>query len=125
MTCLECPLIRECSGIGACAANRKYMGKYLEKHPGKIIAGNLARQICNMGKRDEDQENQLQELKDTLFSLSEQKQTDLFRLARRILSHGGSASLASEIREEAWKLARHPEILLDDDGNDLKYAYLI
>lgn len=47
MTCLDCQLAVYCSGIGACAGNRKRMKTYLEEHPGRIIAGNLAKQICN------------------------------------------------------------------------------
>lgn len=46
MTCLECCLAAYCSGIGACAGNRKRMKAYLEKYPGRIVAGNLAKQIC-------------------------------------------------------------------------------
>ncbi len=54
MTCSYCQLAGSCSGIGACAANQKYLKAYLQRHPGKIVSGNLARQICNLGKREED-----------------------------------------------------------------------
>lgn len=47
MICLECRLAAYCSGIGACAGNRKRMKAYLEKYPGRIVAGNLAKQICS------------------------------------------------------------------------------
>ena len=57
MTCSYCQLAGCCSGIGACAANQKYLKAYLQRHPGKIVSGNLARQICNLGKREEDAGN--------------------------------------------------------------------
>lgn len=122
MTCSYCQLAGCCSGIGACAANQKYLKAYLQRHPGKIVSGNLARQICNLGKREEDA-GKLKEIKESLYSLAEQKQTDLFRLARRLLNHNGNPSLARKIQEEAWKLTSHPEILLDED--ELKYALLV
>lgn len=122
MTCSYCQLAGCCSGIGACAANQKYLKAYLQRHPGKIVSGNLARQICNLGKREEDA-GKLKEIKESLYSLAEQKQTDLFRMARRLLAHNGNPSLAREIHEEAWKLTGHPEILLDED--ELKYALLV
>lgn len=122
MTCSYCQLAGCCSGIGACAANQKYLKAYLQRHPGKIVSGNLARQICNLGKREEDA-GKLKEIKESLYSLAEQKQTDLFRMARRLLAHNGNPSLAREIREKAWKLTGHPEILLDED--ELKYALLV
>lgn len=80
MTCSYCQLAGCCSGIGACAANQKYLKAYLQRHPGKIVSGNLARQICNLGKREEDA-GKLKEIKESLYSLAEQKQTDLFRMA--------------------------------------------
>ena len=122
MTCSYCQLAGCCSGIGACAANQKYLKAYLQRHPGKIVSGTLARQICNLGKREEDA-GKLKEIKESLYSLAEQKQTDLFRMARRLLAHNGNPSLAREIQEEAWKLTGHPEILLDED--ELKYALLV
>lgn len=122
MTCSYCQLAGCCSGIGACAANQKYLKAYLQRHPGKIVSGNLARQICNLGKREEDA-GKLKEIKESLYSLAEQKQTDLFRMARRLLAHNGNPSLAREIQEEAWKLTGHPEILLDED--ELRYALLV
>lgn len=122
MTCSYCQLAGCCSGIGACAANQKYLKAYLQRHPGKIVSGNLARQICNLGKREEDA-GKLNEIKESLYFLAEQKQTDLFRMARRLLNHNGNPSLAKEIQEEAWKLTSHPEILLDED--ELKYALLV
>lgn len=122
MTCSYCQLAGCCSGIGACAANQKYLKAYLQRHPGKIVSGNLARQICNLGKREEDA-GKLKEIKESLYSLAEQKQTDLFRMARRLLAHNGNPSLAREIQEEAWNLTGHPEILLDED--ELKYALLV
>lgn len=122
MTCSYCQLAGCCSGIGACAANQKYLKAYLQRHPGKIVSGNLARQICNLGKREEDA-GKLKEIKESLYSLAEQKQTDLFRMARRLLAHNGNPSLAREIQEEVWKLTGHPEILLDED--ELKYALLV
>lgn len=122
MTCSYCQLAGCCSGIGACAANQKYLKAYLQRHPGKIVSGNLARQICNLGKREEDA-GKLKEIKESLYSLAEQKQTDLFRMARRLLAHNGNPSLAREIQEETWKLTGHPEILLDED--ELKYALLV
>ena len=122
MTCSYCQLAGCCSGIGACAANQKYLKAYLQRHPGKIVSGNLARQICNLGKREEDA-GKLKEIKESLYSLAEQKQTDLFRMARRLLAHNGNPSLAREIQEEAWTLTGHPEILLDED--ELKYALLV
>lgn len=122
MTCSYCQLAGCCSGIGACAANQKYLKAYLQRHPGKIVSGNLARQICNLGKREEDA-GKLKEIKESLYSLAEQKQTDLFRMARRLLAHNGNPFLAREIQEEAWKLTGHPEILLDED--ELKYALLV
>lgn len=122
MTCSYCQLAGCCSGIGACAANQKYLKAYLQRHPGKIVSGNLARQICNLGKREEDA-GKLKEIKESLYSLAEQKQTDLFRMARRLLAHNGNPSLAREIQEEEWKLTGHPEILLDED--ELKYALLV
>ena len=76
----------------------------------------------NLGKREEDA-GKLKEIKESLYSLAEQKQTDLFRMARRLLAHNGNPSLAREIQEEAWKLTGHPEILLDED--ELKYALLV
>lgn len=85
MTCSYCQLAGCCSGIGACAANQKYLKAYLQRHPGKIVSGNLARQICNLGKREEDA-GKLKEIKESLYSLAEQKQTDLFRMARRLLA---------------------------------------
>ena len=42
MTCSYCQLAGCCSGIGACAANQKYLKAYLQRHPGKIVSGNLA-----------------------------------------------------------------------------------
>lgn len=54
MTCSYCQLAGCCSGIGACTANQKYLKAYLQRHPGKIVSGNLARQICNLGKQEED-----------------------------------------------------------------------
>lgn len=123
MTCMECLLIRYCSGIGACEGNRKNLEAYLERHPGTIVSGNLAKQICNMGNRNEYSDAKLREIKDSLYTIAEQKQTDLFRLARRILKHGGSVSLAREIQDEAWKLTRHPETLLDKE--ELRYALLV
>ena len=122
MTCSYCQLVGCCSGIGACAANQKYLKAYLQRHPGKIVSGNFARQICNLGKREE-YAGKLKEIKESLYSLAEQKQTDLFRMARRLLAHNGNPSLAREIQEEAWKLTGHPEILLDED--ELKYALLV
>lgn len=53
MTCSYCQLAGCCSGIGACASNQKYLKAYLQRHPGKIVSGNLARQICNLGKQEE------------------------------------------------------------------------
>lgn len=72
MTCSYCQLAGCCSGIGACAANQKYLKAYLQRHPGKIVSGNLARQICNLGKREEDA-GKLKEIKESLYSLAEQK----------------------------------------------------
>ena len=122
MTCSYCQLAGCCSGIGACAANQKYLKAYLQRHPGKIVSGNLARQICNLGKQEEDA-RKLKEIKESLYFLAEQKQTNLFRMARRLLDHHGTPSLVREIQEEAWKLTSHPEILLDED--ELKYALLV
>lgn len=122
MTCSYCQLAGSCSGIGACVANQKYLKAYLQRRPGKIVSGNLARQICNLGKREEDA-GKLKEIKESLYSLAEQKQTNLFRMARRLLDHHGNPSLVREIQEEAWKLTSHPEILLDED--ELKYALLV
>ena len=122
MTCSYCQLAGCCSGIGACAANQKYLKAYLQRHPGKIVSGNLARQICNLGKQEEDA-RKLKEIKESLYSLAEQKQTNLFRMARRLLDHHGNPSLVREIQEEARKLTSHPEILLDED--ELKYALLV
>lgn len=122
MTCSYCQLAGCCSGIGACAANQKYLKAYLQRHPGKIVSGNLARQICNLGKQEEDA-RKLKEIKESLYFLAEQKQTNLFRMARRLLDHHGKPSLVREIQEEAWKLTSHPEILLDED--ELKYALLV
>ena len=122
MTCSYCQLAGCCSGIGACAANQKYLKAYLQRHPGKIVSGNLARQICNLGKQEEDA-RKLKELKESLYFLAEQKQTNLFRMARRLLDHHGNPSLVREIQEEASKLTSHPEILLDED--ELKYALLV
>lgn len=122
MTCSYCQLAGCCSGIGACAANQKYLKAYLQRHPGKIVSGNLARQICNMGKQEEDA-RKLKEIKESLYFLAEQKQTNLFRMARRLLNHHGNPSLVREIQEEVWKLTSHPEILLDED--ELKYALLV
>lgn len=122
MTCSYCQLAGCCSGIGACAANQKYLKAYLQRHPGKIVSGNLARQICNLGKQEEDA-RKLKEIKESLYFLAEQKQTNLFRMARRLLDHHGIPSLVREIQEEAWKLTSHPEILLDED--ELKYALLV
>ena len=136
MTCSYCQLAGCCSGIGACAANQKYLKAYLQRHPGKIVSGNLARQICNLGKQEEDARKlkadyeerlsdarKLKEIKESLYFLAEQKQTNLFRMARRLLDHHGNPSLVREIQEEAWKLTSHPEILLDED--ELKYALLV
>ena len=53
MTCLDCRLAAHCSGIGACAGNRKRMKAYLEKYPGRIIAGDLAKQICRVDIKNE------------------------------------------------------------------------
>lgn len=100
----------------------KYLKAYLQRHPGKIVSGNLARQICNLGKQEEDA-RKLKEIKESLYFLAEQKQTNLFRMARRLLDHHGNPSLVREIQEEAWKLTSHPEILLDED--ELKYALLV
>lgn len=122
MTCSYCQLAGCCSGIGACAANQKYLKAYLQRHPGKIVSGNLARQICNLGKQEEDA-RKLKEIKESLYFLAEQKQTNLFRMARRLLDHHGNPSLVREIQEEEWKLTSHPEILLDED--ELKYALLV
>ncbi len=122
MTCSYCQLAGCCSGIGACTANQKYLKAYLQRHPGKIVSGNLARQICNLGKQEEDA-RKLKEIKESLYFLAEQKQTNLFRMARRLLDHHGNPSLVREIQEEAWKLTSHPEILLDED--ELKYALLV
>lgn len=122
MTCSYCQLAGCCSGIGACAANQKYLKAYLQRHPGKIVSGNLARQICNLGKQEEDA-RKLKEIKESLYFLAEQKQTNLFRMARKLLDHHGNQSLVREIQEEAWKLTSHPEILLDED--ELKYALLV
>lgn len=122
MTCSYCQLAGCCSGIGACAANQKYLKAYLQRHPGKIVSGNLARQICNLGKQEEDA-RKLKEIKESLYFLAEQKQTNLFRMARRLLDHHGNPSLVREIQEESWKLTSHPEILLDED--ELKYALLV
>ena len=122
MTCSYCQLAGCCSGIGACAANQKYLKAYLQRHPGKIVSGNLARQICNLGKQEEDA-RKLKEIKESLYFLAEQKQTNLFRMARRLLDHLGNPSLVREIQEKAWKLTSHPEILLDED--ELKYALLV
>lgn len=122
MTCSYCQLAGCCSGIGACAANQKYLKAYLQRHPGKIVSGNLARQICNLGKQEEDA-RKLKEIKESLYFLAEQKQTNLFRMARRLLDHHGNPSLVREIQEETWKLTSHPEILLDED--ELKYALLV
>lgn len=122
MTCSYCQLAGCCSGIGACAANQKYLKAYLQRHPGKIVSGNLARQICNLGKQEEDA-RKLKEIKESLYFLAEQKQTNLFRMARRLLDLHGNPSLVREIQEEAWKLTSHPEILLDED--ELKYALLV
>lgn len=122
MTCSYCQLAGCCSGIGACAANQKYLKAYLQRHPGKIVSGNLARQICNLGKQEEDA-RKLKEIKESLYFLAEQKQTNLFRMARRLLDHHGNPFLVREIQEEAWKLTSHPEILLDED--ELKYALLV
>lgn len=122
MTCSYCQLAGCCSGIGACAANQKYLKAYLQRHPGKIVSGNLARQICNLGKQEEDA-RKLKEIKESLYFLAEQKQTNLFRMARRLLDNHGNPSLVREIQEEAWKLTSHPEILLDED--ELKYALLV
>lgn len=122
MTCSYCQLAGCCSGIGACAANQKYLKAYLQRHPGKIVSGNLARQICNLGKQEEDA-RKLKEIKESLYFLAEQKQTNLFRMARRLLDHHGNPSLVREIQEEARKLTSHPEILLDED--ELKYALLV
>lgn len=122
MTCSYCQLAGCCSGIGACAANQKYLKAYLQRHPGKIVSGNLARQICNLGKQEEDA-RKLKEIKESLYFLAEQKQTNLFRMARRLLDHHGNPSLVREIQEEVWKLTSHPEILLDED--ELKYALLV
>ena len=63
MTCSYCQLAGCCSGIGACAANQKYLKAYLQRHPGKIVSGNLARQICNLGKQEEDA-RKLKEIKE-------------------------------------------------------------
>lgn len=122
MTCSYCQLAGCCSGIGACAANQKYLKAYLQRHPGKIVSGNLARQICNLAKQEEDA-RKLKEIKESLYFLAEQKQTNLFRMARRLLDHHGNPSLVREIQEEVWKLTNHPEILLDED--ELKYALLV
>lgn len=122
MTCSYCQLAGCCSGIGACAANQKYLKAYLQRHPGKIVSGNLARQICNLGKQEEDA-RKLKEIKESLYFLAEQKQTNLFRMARRLLDHHGNPSLVREIQEKAWKLTSHSEILLDED--ELKYALLV
>lgn len=122
MTCSYCQLAGCCSGIGACTANQKYLKAYLQRHPGKIVSGNLARQICNLGKQEEDA-RKLKEIKESLYFLAEQKQTNLFRMARRLLDHHGNPSLVREIQKEAWKLTSHPEILLDED--ELKYALLV
>lgn len=122
MTCSYCQLAGCCSGIGACAANQKYLKAYLQRHPGKIVSGNLARQICNLGKPEEDV-RKLKEIKESLYFLAEQKQTNLFRMARKLLDHHGNPSLVREIQEEAWKLTSHPEIILDED--ELKYALLV
>lgn len=122
MTCSYCQLAGCCSGIGACASNQKYLKAYLQRHPGKIVSGNLARQICNLGKQEEDA-RKLKEIKESLYFLAEQKQTNLFRMARRLLDHHGNPSLVREIQEEARKLTSHPEILLDED--ELKYALLV
>lgn len=100
MTCSYCQLAGCCSGIGACAANQKYLKAYLQRHPGKIVSGNLARQICNLGKQEEDA-RKLKEIKESLYFLAEQKQTNLFRMARRLLDHHGNPSLVREIQEEA------------------------
>ena len=70
MTCSYCQLAGCCSGIGACAANQKYLKAYLQRHPGKIVSGNLARQICNLGKREEDA-GKLKEIKESLYSLAQ------------------------------------------------------
>lgn len=91
MTCSYCQLAGCCSGIGACAANQKYLKAYLQRHPGKIVSGNLARQICNLGKQEEDA-RKLKEIKESLYFLAEQKQTNLFRMARRLLDHHGNPS---------------------------------
>mgnify|MGYP003416751599 CR=1 FL=1 len=96
MTCSYCQLAGCCSGIGACAANQKYLKAYLQRHPGKIVSGNLARQICNLGKQEEDA-RKLKEIKESLYFLAEQKQTNLFRMARRLLDHHGNPSLVREI----------------------------
>ena len=66
MTCSYCQLAGCCSGIGACAANQKYLKAYLQRHPGKIVSGNLARQICNLGKQEEDA-RKLKEIKESLY----------------------------------------------------------
>ena len=74
-------------------------------------------------KKSEEDARKLKEIKESLYFLAEQKQTNLFRMARRLLDHHGNPSLVREIQEEAWKLTSHPEILLDED--ELKYALLV
>ena len=74
-------------------------------------------------KKQEEDARKLKEIKESLYFLAEQKQTNLFRMARRLLDHHGNPSLVREIQEEAWKLTSHPEILLDED--ELKYALLV
>ena len=74
-------------------------------------------------KKCEEDARKLKEIKESLYFLAEQKQTNLFRMARRLLDHHGNPSLVREIQEEAWKLTSHPEILLDED--ELKYALLV
>ena len=103
MTCSYCQLAGCCSGIGACAANQKYLKAYLQRHPGKIVSGNLARQICNLGKQEEDA-RKLKEIKESLYFLAEQQEgswitTEIRPLSGRFRRKHGSLPA---IRRSFW-----------------------
>lgn len=96
-------------------------------HPNGITDG-IARKICEESKRklektdssciDDFQENldkELDAIKERLYQIAEAKQARLFRLNRNLIERGVNchSELLSQIRDEAFKTTKHPEMLLD------------
>lgn len=65
----------------------------------------------------------LDEIYYELEEMAKAEQIKLFRMARRLLKHGGSRRLAEEIRDEAWLLTKCNVGDLLDPFREYKFAF--